>query len=225
MKHHRICNIKFAFHRPNIASLHFFDEHLHKFNVPIKQTNTGIVSFMLFNNENKNVPYFYNVFPSAGIINVTGIVSEDAIQQAISTFDAYLHHLDILESPSHLQDTHIVIHSCTVNGAFNNTFNLSALALNISTSNLINGCMSSTERVRFDVYYDPHRFPGLRIYVRPLGVMLLYASGKYLLVGIRNTSHIDVLFCLCEVFLRQHAVDRVEHNLISPSHKFKLSSI
>ena len=66
------------------------------------------------------------------------------------------------------------------------------------------------------VYYDPYRFAGLRLRVHNLGVMLLYASGRYFLVGVRSLDSIDIFFRVCVSFLQRYAIEMVKHDDVSP---------
>lgn len=164
-----------------------------------KISNNGIFTFKL--ETKKNNFYHYNIFPSSGVINITGIKSSNEIPFAIlAILKFFKKHFPYIHS---IKIFSLNVHNFTAKGKINQNFHLTSLMEKYNKIKRIK------DKNNIILVYNPYRFPGIRLNVKQLGCMLLYSSGKFLLVGSKNENDLETLFLKCKSFLNS-----LEHTLL-----------
>lgn len=188
--HFKECNIKFAFKFPaielkKIEKWKTNGTDITKPSQLLKISHNGIFTFRI----NK---YYYNIFPSSGVVNVTGVKSmkkiEHAIQEIVNFFQLNVPEGDFSRLHS------ISIHNCTAKGKFDKIINLTKLG---DENRELTG-------IPITIMYDPYRFPGIRLKHSSFGYMLLYSSGHFLLTGCKSEDELSSLYNHCHYYLNIH---------------------
>ena len=115
-----------------------------------------------------------SVIFEAKSVNVTGIRNFGDIKQAVRVFNF------ITRQCIHAKEA--IIDCTTASGSTKN-----AIPLNLS---LIKYRLDQ-ENKNFRVSFDPHFFPGAVLRQKGFGTVLLFASGKYVIVGAKSQKNIE----------------------------------
>jgi TATA-box binding protein (TBP) (component of TFIID and TFIIIB) len=119
----------------------------------------------------KNI-YTFNIFKKSNIVNITGIPSFEHISTAIAKFQSLLSIPPIY--------TEINVDNTTANGQFPQRLPFQALT-NISDCS---------------VRYNPSLFPGAFLTLQNKRKVILFKSGKYIIIGCKSQEEINESFSL-----------------------------
>jgi TATA-box binding protein (TBP) (component of TFIID and TFIIIB) len=127
--------------------------------------------------------YVYTIFFNTGFINCTKVTNYPHISEAIKEFCSDFK--IVRKSVSK-----IVVDNTTSSGAFKQIINLYDLKAKIN------------QETETQAHFNPTHFPGLFFRLHSKGTIIVFASGKYTIVGAKWRKDVKLIFQKMKAFLR-----------------------